>query len=185
MEQGVYCIPCAQCQACYIGETGRSLSVRLEEHRLACRLGNNYNAIATHSLGYDHQISFSSARIVYNSNNINVRKIAEGALISLNSTFKNNKGSTQEDRFINFNICEILKIKSCFNIVATLSPAALPLFSQVDEPVPRMSQPTGTYAVQPSGRPPDHHSEASDADPSNRRELRRSQRLRLRIAANQ
>ena len=49
-ESGVYCVPCLQCNDCYIGETGRSLAVRLDEHKQACRMGNGYNAIAIHSV---------------------------------------------------------------------------------------------------------------------------------------
>ena len=176
-ESGVYCVPCLECSECYIGETGRNLAVRLEEHKQACRTGNSYNAIATHSLDLDHRIGFSSAKIVYKCNNINIRKIAEGSLISLNSTFKNNKGSTHEDRFIDYNICRILEIDNYSNIAATLSPAALPLYSQVDEE----AQATGTYAAPTLGpRPPDP---PDDDNTPVRRGLRRSERIRQRTAA--
>ena len=112
-----------------------------------------YNAIATHSLDEDHRIGFSRASLVYNSNNICIRKTVEGALISLNSTFKNNKSSAKEDSFTSYMICSSLRIKHFCNIVATLSPAALPLSSQVDELPQYGPHDTGAYAA-PQRRPP-------------------------------
>ena len=155
--------------------------VRLDEHRQACRTGSSYNAIATHSLSLDHRIGFSSARIVYKCNNINVRKIAEGALISLNSTFKNNKGSTHEDRFVNYKICTILDIDNYSNIATTLSSAALPLFSQVDESTFHDNNATGTYADPAlSPMPPEPPDVVNLQE---RRGLRRSERIRQRRTA--
>ena len=37
----VYQIPCANCNLCYIGQTGRDLSLRIKEH--------NYNIRSNHS----------------------------------------------------------------------------------------------------------------------------------------
>ena len=174
-ELGVYCVPCLQCNECYIGETGRSLGVRLEEHKQACRTGNSYNAIATHSIEQDHRIGFSNSKVVFDSQSTQLRKAVEGALISLNSTFRNNKGATKDNDFINYNICRILNIRNFSNIVATLSSAALPLFSQVDELAHSDTQATGTHAVsRPPADPPD------DPNQITRGQLRRSERLRRR-----
>ena len=174
-ESGVYCVPCLQCSSCYIGETGRSVAVRLDEHKQACRVGNSYNAIATHSLDLDHRIGFNSAKLVFKCQNSQIRKIAEGALISLNCTFVNIKGATHESKFINFNICMILGIKNFSTIVATLSSAALPLFSQVDGLAPRDTHATGTYAApRPPPDPPDDTPQTVGEEP------RRSERLRQR-----
>ena len=145
--KGVYCVPCLDCSLCYLGETGRSIDIRLGEHRNACSRGDNNNAIATHSLGEDHRIGFSRANLVYNCNNIGIRKTVEGALISLNPTFKNNKSSTKVDCFTSYMICSSLKIKQFNNIVATLSPAASPLYSQVNELALRGPHDTGAYAA--------------------------------------
>ena len=170
-ESGVYCVPCLECNECYIGETGRSLNIRLDEHRHACRRGNSYNAIATHSLEQDHRIGFNSSQIVFKCQNTQVRKLVEGALISFNSTFRNNKGATHENSFINFNICRVLNIRKFSNIVATLSPAALPLFSQMGD-----NHTIGTYAdPRPPADPPD------DPLQTIRQQPRRSERLRRRV----
>ena len=106
-----------------------------------------------------------------------VRKVAEGALISLNSTFSNNKGATHESKFINFNVCKSLRIKNFSNIGATLSSAALPLSSQVNELVLRAPHDTGAYAA-PQRRP-------LRPDPPDAVQPRRSQRLQQRRIQNQ
>ena len=49
----VYLIPCSECSAVYIGETGRTLKVRLAEHKRAVRMGDVNNGIAVHSLMQD------------------------------------------------------------------------------------------------------------------------------------
>ena len=46
----VYKIKCCNCQATYIGETGRNLNVRLTEHKQATRNGDINNHIAEHHL---------------------------------------------------------------------------------------------------------------------------------------
>ena len=45
-QGAVYKIKCCDCQASYIGETGRNLSTRLTEHKRATRNGDVYNHIA-------------------------------------------------------------------------------------------------------------------------------------------
>ncbi|CAH3163453.1 unnamed protein product, partial [Porites evermanni] len=57
----VYKIKCCDCQASYIGETGRNLSTRLTEHERATRNGDVNNHIAEHRLQTKHQIDWDSA----------------------------------------------------------------------------------------------------------------------------
>ena len=60
-KQGaVYKIKCCDCQASYIGETGRNLSTRLTEHKRATRNGDVNNHIAEHHLQTKHQIDWYS-----------------------------------------------------------------------------------------------------------------------------
>ena len=69
----------------------------------------------------------------------------------------------------------ILGIKNFSTIVATLSSAALPLFSQVDGLAPRDTHATGTYAApRPPPDPPDDTPQTVGGEP------RRSERLRQR-----
>ena len=59
-KQGaIYKIKCCDCQATYIGETGRNLSTRLTEHKRATRNGDVNNHIAEHHLQTKHQIDLS------------------------------------------------------------------------------------------------------------------------------
>ena len=55
-QAAVYKIKCCECQATYIGETGRNLSTRLIEHKRATRNGDVINHIAEHHLQMKHQI---------------------------------------------------------------------------------------------------------------------------------
>ena len=179
-EVGVYCIPCSDCDQCYIGESGRSLGIRLEEHKRACRLGKNYSAVATHTIDVGHRIDFKSSAIVHKSHDRNTRRTVEGALIALNTTFTNNKSGTKEDKYTNYLICQKVNINNCFNISATLRTAASPLFSQVSEVTANTGTPdTGAYAVAPA-RPsqPEPPDDATRVNTSNN--LRRSSRLARR-----
>ncbi|XP_068736517.1 uncharacterized protein [Montipora capricornis] len=68
-QGAVYKIKCCDCQATYIGETGRNLNTRLTEHRRATRNGDINNNIAEHHLQTNHRIDWDSATCVtYNTN---------------------------------------------------------------------------------------------------------------------
>ena len=173
-EVGVYCIPCLDCRKCYIGESGRGLDVRLEEHKRACRLGNSYSAVATHTLELDHRIGFKQSSIIYKCRNRNIRRTVEGALINLNNTFDNNKSSTKEDHLTNLIICKAANIYNPCNISATTHTAASPLYPQVliDREVTEELD-VSTRPVPPD--PPD----SEDVAPSSAATVpRRSRRLR-------
>ena len=57
----VYKIHCSDCQATYIGETGRNLTTRLTEHKGATKKGDLNNNIAKHHLKKSHAIDWDSA----------------------------------------------------------------------------------------------------------------------------
>ena len=95
--KGVYMIPCLDCDKCYIGETGRGLKVRCEEHVRACANGNPNSAIAQHSINLDHRINFKDSKIIYREACSSKRKIVEGAAIHSVETFENNKAFNDED----------------------------------------------------------------------------------------
>ena len=61
----VYLIPCSECSAVYIGETGRTLKERLAEHKRAVRMENVNNGIAVHSLKTGHSIAWEKAKITH------------------------------------------------------------------------------------------------------------------------
>ena len=57
----VYKIKCSDCQATYIGETGRNLTTRLNEHERATKKGDLNNNIAEHQLKTSQTIDWDSA----------------------------------------------------------------------------------------------------------------------------
>ena len=63
-QGAVYKIKCCNCQATYIGETGRHLSPRLTKHKRATRNGDVNNHIAEHHLQTSHQIDCFSATFI-------------------------------------------------------------------------------------------------------------------------
>ena len=64
-QEAVYKSKCCDCQATYIGETGRNLDIRLTEHKGATRNGDINNRIAEHHLKTNHRIDWDSAGCVY------------------------------------------------------------------------------------------------------------------------
>ena len=155
------------CNQSYIGESGRSHAQRLDEHKRACRLGNSYSAVANHTWELDHRIGFKQSKLVFRSSDRNTRRTVEGALIQLNNTFINNKGSTKEDRYTNTLICRSVNIINYNDISATIRIAASPLSPQVS------LIDAGTHPVPlPRADPP----EPPDAAITIRRSLRRPTR---------
>ena len=61
----VYLIPFSECSAVYIGETGRTLKMRLAEHKRAVRMENVNNGIAVHSLKTGHSIAWDKTKITH------------------------------------------------------------------------------------------------------------------------
>ena len=71
-QEAVLKIKCCDCQATYIGETGRNLSTRLTERKRATRNGDVNNHIADHHLQTKHQIDWDSVTcITYSQTTIN------------------------------------------------------------------------------------------------------------------
>ena len=63
-QGAVYKIKCCDCQATYIGETGRNLNKWLTEHKQATRNGDLNGNIAEHHLQTNHRIDWDSADCV-------------------------------------------------------------------------------------------------------------------------
>ena len=58
----VYDVPCEDCDQSYIGESGRSLEVRLAEHQRHVRKGDiTRSAIAEHAILQVHRMDWESA----------------------------------------------------------------------------------------------------------------------------
>ena len=82
----VYKIKCCDCQATYIGETGRNLNVRLIEHKRATRNVDINNHIAEHHLQTNHRIDWDTAKCITYSTNYYQRLTLESWFTNLEQT---------------------------------------------------------------------------------------------------
>ena len=57
----VYKIPCAECPASYVGETGRTLEYRIKEHKRSIANEDTRNNIAVHHMSTKHQMNWEEA----------------------------------------------------------------------------------------------------------------------------
>ena len=85
-QGAVYKIKCCDCQATYIGETGRNLSTRLTERKRATRNGDVNNHIADHHLQTKHQIDWDSATCITYSTDCYQRLTLERWFINIEQT---------------------------------------------------------------------------------------------------
>ena len=61
----VYRVPCGDCPATYVGQTGRTLMHRLKEHKRALTTANSMtSALAEHAMDTGHDIDWSDAQII-------------------------------------------------------------------------------------------------------------------------
>lgn len=77
----VYKIPCRDCDAVYIGETGRSLQKRITEHKYAVKTNNRKNGIAVHAWDNDHQPDWIAAETLENEPHYWKRRVLEAIWI--------------------------------------------------------------------------------------------------------
>ena len=85
----VYKIKCSDCQASYIGETGRNLNMRLTEHKQATRNGDANNHIAAHHQLTNHNTDWDSAQCLTYSTNYFQRLTLESWCTNLEQTSLN------------------------------------------------------------------------------------------------
>ena len=137
-DVGVYVIPCKDCTKCYVGESGRCIDKRKEEHIAACRRGNTYSAVAQHTWETNHAIDFQGTKIIYKSQDKTIRRVVEGAVIQMNNTFRGNTGYA-ENVHISQEICKKAKIKKLSNICAN-DDAASSLATLTQETISRSIQ---------------------------------------------
>ena len=90
-EGGVYIVPCKECDECYVGQTGRELSVRIQEHKSYIVKRQTEKAVFKHIRDKNHSVDFDKARYVFESGDIKQRLVVESALIQ---------------ELPNFNLCE-------------------------------------------------------------------------------
>jgi Reverse transcriptase (RNA-dependent DNA polymerase)/GIY-YIG catalytic domain len=79
----IYEIRCKTCGECYIGETGRRLSVRINEHKRDCKnKKTDKSSVAEHQVKYDHEIEWEEVRVLGLEKNKVKRKLKEAIQIA-------------------------------------------------------------------------------------------------------
>ena len=99
-QAGVYKIPCHDCNLVYIGETGRSLDVRLKEHRRDMANCNMNNANFVHAYDNDHRIDWDSSEIIVKCNNYRKRRILESVCIENYNNYNLTEGMFKLDNLM-------------------------------------------------------------------------------------
>ena len=95
---GVYRLPCSGCDRSYYGETGRSIDVRVGEHRSAMRKGDLKNACFKHFAATNHSIDFDNCQVVFQSENWYNRLVVESSCIVNLPNFKNMRSTLAIDK---------------------------------------------------------------------------------------
>ena len=80
----VYQIPCGECNAQYIGETGRELGTRVEEHQRAIRNRQQSSHLYRHIQETQHAIDWPNTKVLGFQNSLYPRRIVE-ACYSVNN----------------------------------------------------------------------------------------------------
>jgi hypothetical protein len=89
---GVYRIPC-ECGRVYIGQTGRSVDIRLKLHQRHIRLKHpDKSAVAEHSIDQGHRIQFHNASILATKTRYMDRTVMEAIEIELHPYNINREG---------------------------------------------------------------------------------------------
>ena len=67
-KSGVYEIKCSNCNAIYIGQTGRCLKYRLKEHKNCILLNQPNTGFAEHCINYNHIFTENNCKLLHQSN---------------------------------------------------------------------------------------------------------------------
>ena len=80
---GVYKVSCLNCPGVYFGETGRTLSLRMRDHKNSINRKIKDNALFVHiSNNPSHSFDLEGAELLYKSNHSTRRQLVESSLIS-------------------------------------------------------------------------------------------------------
>ena len=102
MDGCIYKIPCKECNKCYIGQTGKSLALRVKQHKYSVRTGQESNALFIHLRDMNHCIDWPQATSIFPCNDIAKRNIIESSMIkhSKNDLINLSNGLYKLDNFI-------------------------------------------------------------------------------------
>ncbi|RLU19030.1 hypothetical protein DMN91_009388 [Ooceraea biroi] len=78
----VYRIKCNACNACYVGQTKRHLSVRIGEHRSNIKKSEgDWSVVSRHRVDNDHDFDWAHVDILHQEKHLRKREVAEMILI--------------------------------------------------------------------------------------------------------
>ena len=80
-----------------VGETGRNLHTRLQEHKCAVANGDSKNGIAIHVMENDHKIQLEQAQVITNEPHLTKRKVKKSLQIKRTSNTMNLDRGVQLD----------------------------------------------------------------------------------------
>ena len=79
----VYQISCRDCNAVYVGETGRSVRTRKREHADAVKTFNiKRSALSPHVMNFDHRIDWDNVKIPKSESHTYRRRVSKSFLIN-------------------------------------------------------------------------------------------------------
>ena len=93
----IYKISCNDCNAVYIGQSGRQLKKRISEHKYYIKVGNENSALVEHINVSDHSFNFTNVKILDRENNRTKREFLEMLHIH---THNNNINRKQDILFL-------------------------------------------------------------------------------------
>ena len=88
----IYTQGCKDCDAVYVGETGRKAKTRRAEHSKCLKELDLKSAIAQHAFESDHRPDEASFKISLREKNCFRRKVKESLMISTMKTFNRDSG---------------------------------------------------------------------------------------------
>lgn len=94
-NQGVYEIPCLNCERTYIGQTNRRVNARRDEHKNSVRKDEKTSSLAQHVKETSHTIDFSNTKLLANIEYTKTRIIREAIEIEKHPNNLNSRDDTQ------------------------------------------------------------------------------------------
>ena len=88
----IYHIKCSNCNGDYIGESGRSLGKRIEEHQKSVAKQTLHSALSEHSMKTNHSIDWDGVKVLQRETAVIPRKICEAIQIKRKTPSLNRDG---------------------------------------------------------------------------------------------
>ena len=113
-KNGVYAVPCNSCNLSYIGETAQGLDKRFKQHIYDVK--NCHSKLssgpAQHYINKGHKLNFDSGKLIYRSNNWQVRRFVESSFINNFQNLNLNCGLDPVNKCISQLVCKNVRSPS-------------------------------------------------------------------------